>query len=69
AGRGQQPAPPRSPGGAAQTSSGTSRMMNNIANARAAGAQLNRADDAMGDVAGDRWTNREPDLGRSTIPR
>ncbi|WP_280263489.1 hypothetical protein [Nocardia wallacei] len=43
--------------------------MKNIATARAAGASLNRADSAMGDVAGDRWANREPNLGRSTIPR
>ncbi|MGV9676689.1 hypothetical protein ACWDSJ_15540 [Nocardia sp. NPDC003482] len=43
--------------------------MNRITTARAAGAPLGRADDAMGDVAGDRWANRAPDLGRSTIPR
>ncbi|MGV9543700.1 hypothetical protein ACWDSF_20460, partial [Nocardia beijingensis] len=35
----------------------------------AASGGLSRADQAMGDVAGDRWTNRSPDLGRSTIPR
>jgi hypothetical protein len=43
--------------------------MRNIANVRAAGAGLSRADAAMGDIAGDRWANRSPDLGRSTIPR
>ncbi|MFF0497010.1 hypothetical protein ACFYU5_11435 [Nocardia aobensis] len=69
-GGGQQaPASPRAPGGAAAVPSGASRVMNNIATARAAGAHLNRADEAMGDIAGDRWANRAPDLGRSTIPR
>ncbi len=43
--------------------------MNRIANARAAAASLNRGESAMGDIAGDGWGNRSPDLGRSTIPR
>ena len=69
-GGGQQaPASPRAPAGSAPASSGASRAMNNIATARAAGASLNRAEDAAGDIAGDRWANRAPDLGRSTIPR
>ena len=69
-GGGQQPpASPRAPAGSGAVPSGASRAMNNVATARAAGAKLNRADDAMGDVAGDRWANRAPDLGRSTIPR
>jgi hypothetical protein len=40
-----------------------------ISAARAAAGRVNRADMAAGDVAGDRWVNRSPDLGRSTIPR
>ncbi|MQY29001.1 hypothetical protein [Nocardia aurantia] len=61
------------PAGAAATSavaSGASRAMTRITStARAAGAGMNRADSSAGDVAGDRWANRAPDLGRSTIPR
>ncbi|MCX4091156.1 hypothetical protein [Nocardia sp. alder85J] len=61
------------PAGAAAPSavaSGASRAMTRITNtARAAGAAVHRADAAAGDVAGDRWANRAPDLGRSTIPR
>ncbi|MGW5575649.1 hypothetical protein ACWEVD_31000, partial [Nocardia thailandica] len=37
--------------------------------ARAAAGGVQRADQSAGDLAGDRWTNRAPDLGRSTIPR
>jgi len=82
-GGGPRPAPPRgggrggggaaagsgNAGGSGAVQSGPSRIMNNIATARAATASLQRADAAMGDVAGDRWANRSPDLGRSTIPR
>ncbi|NNH71542.1 hypothetical protein HLB23_16995 [Nocardia uniformis] len=49
--------------------SGASRVAGRVASARAATAGVNRAESAMGDMAGDRWTNRSPDLGRSTIPR
>ncbi|MEU7138863.1 hypothetical protein ABZ942_05375 [Nocardia sp. NPDC046473] len=57
------------PGGAAGVPSGATRAAGRIGAARAATSSLNRADQAMGDVAGDRWANRSPDLGRSTIPR
>ncbi|WP_405165414.1 conjugal transfer protein TraG N-terminal domain-containing protein [Nocardia sp. NBC_01499] len=57
------------PGGAAGVPSGAARAAGRIGAARAATSSLNRADQAMGDVAGDRWANRSPDLGRSTIPR
>lgn len=49
--------------------SGASRAAGRMGAARAATSGMNRADESMGDVAGDRWTNRSPDLGRSTIPR
>ncbi|WP_433684289.1 hypothetical protein [Nocardia sp. CA-119907] len=64
-------APPRAsvPQGGAGVPSGASRAAGAIGAARAATAPLTRADEAMGDVAGDRWANRSPDLGRSTIPR
>ncbi|MEV5832278.1 hypothetical protein [Nocardia sp. NPDC052112] len=64
-------APPRAsvPQGGSGVPSGASRAAGAIGVARAATAPLNRADEAMGDVAGDRWANRSPDLGRSTIPR
>ncbi|MFX0576599.1 hypothetical protein ACHQ4I_18805, partial [Nocardia nepalensis] len=63
--------PPRASGpqGGAGVPSGASRAAGVIGAARAATAPLTRADEAMGDVAGDRWANRSPDLGRSTIPR
>lgn len=63
--------PPRASGppGGAGVPSGASRAAGALGAARAATAPLNRADEAMGDVAGDRWANRSPDLGRSTIPR
>lgn len=66
--------PPRGGGGgtaAASPSSGSvpSGAARNMAAARAAAGGTTRADQAMGDVAGDRWANRAPDLGRSTIPR
>ncbi|MBF6463896.1 hypothetical protein IU427_01720 [Nocardia beijingensis] len=57
------------PAGAAGVASGAARTAGRIGAARAASGGLNRAEQAMGDVAGDRWTNRSPDLGRSTIPR
>jgi len=62
-------APPGNAQGTGAAPSGPSRVMNRIATARAATAPLQRANEAMGDVAGDRWANRSPDLGRSTIPR
>ncbi|MEU7764588.1 hypothetical protein AB0B25_05650 [Nocardia sp. NPDC049190] len=70
-GGGQGGAAPRAsgPGGAAGVPSGAGRAAGRIGAARAASGGLNRADQAMGDVAGDRWANRSPDLGRSTIPR
>ncbi|RMI30699.1 hypothetical protein EBN03_21345 [Nocardia stercoris] len=65
--------PPRGPqGGGAPASSqpsGATRVMNNVAAARAATQGLSRAEAGMGDVAGDRWANRAPDLGGNTIPR
>ncbi|MFR9750241.1 hypothetical protein ACL02S_04290 [Nocardia sp. 004] len=78
-----RPTPPRGGGGgqggaaprAAESSgeagvpSGAARAAGRLGAARAASGGLNRADQAMGDVAGDRWANRSPDLGRSTIPR
>lgn len=60
---------PRSSGSAGGVPSGASRVANRMGATRAATAGMTRADQAMGDVAGDRWTNRSPDLGRSTIPR
>ncbi|MEU7629383.1 hypothetical protein AB0C34_05275 [Nocardia sp. NPDC049220] len=70
-GGGQGGAAPRASGpeGAAGVPSGAGRAAGRIGAARAASGGLNRADQAMGDVAGDRWANRSPDLGRSTIPR
>ncbi len=68
-GGGGAAARPAAPAGSGTVASGPARMMNRITTARAAGASLGRADSAMGDVAGDRWANRAPDLGRSTIPR
>ncbi|MEV4234246.1 hypothetical protein AB0J47_03620 [Nocardia sp. NPDC049737] len=70
-GGGAAGAPPRAsvPQGGSGVPSGASRAVGAIGAARAATSPLNRADDAMGDVAGDRWANRSPDLGRSTIPR
>ncbi len=35
----------------------------------ATGGGMRSADSAAGDVAGDNWGNRDPNLGRSTIPR
>ncbi|WP_216898997.1 hypothetical protein [Nocardia alni] len=77
-----RPAPPRGGGGggapaaasSAATGSGpaasqTNRVMNRMARARATTASMQRAESAVGDVAGDTWANRSPDLGRSTIPR
>lgn len=49
--------------------SGASRVANRVAQVRAATASLGKAENTAGDVAGDRWVNRSPDLGRSTIPR
>ncbi|MFE6921169.1 hypothetical protein ACFVAV_09005 [Nocardia sp. NPDC057663] len=71
--RGPAPTPPpRGGGGAAATpSSGAvpSGAARNVVAARAAAGSAARADQAAGDLAGDRWANRSPDLGRSTIPR
>lgn len=60
---------PRSSGSPGGVPSGASRVANRIGAARSATTGMTRADQAMGDVAGDGWTNRSPDLGRSTIPR
>ncbi|WP_245649618.1 conjugal transfer protein TraG N-terminal domain-containing protein [Nocardia shimofusensis] len=49
--------------------SGAATAAGRVGAARAATSGMRRADDSMGDVAGDRWANRSPDLGRSTIPR
>ncbi|MFC9995398.1 hypothetical protein [Nocardia sp. NPDC127526] len=71
-GGGGAAASPAGPGGSGAVPSGASgaaRAANRVAQVRAATSGLNRADAAMGDVAGDRWANRSPDLGRSTIPR
>ncbi|UGT63285.1 hypothetical protein [Nocardia asteroides] len=72
-GAGAAAAPPAArasgPAGAGGVASGASRVAGRVASARAATSGLNRADQAMGDMAGDRWANRSPDLGRSTIPR
>ncbi len=46
------------------------RVSTGVAGAANVGGQAARgANQAAGDVAGDRWVNRSPDLGRSTIPR
>jgi hypothetical protein len=57
------------PQGGAGVPSGAANAAGRIGAARGATSGLTRADQAMGDVAGDRWANRSPDLGRSTIPR
>ena len=72
--RGPAPTPPPRGGGgaaAATPSSGSvpSGAARNVVAARAAAGSASRADQAAGDLAGDRWANRSPDLGRSTIPR
>ncbi|MRH87308.1 hypothetical protein GFY24_07500 [Nocardia sp. SYP-A9097] len=69
-GGGGATASPAGPGSSAAVPSGAARSAaNRVAQVRAATASLNRADAAAGDLAGDRWANRSPDLGRSTIPR
>jgi hypothetical protein len=68
-GGGGNAASPAPANGTGAVQSGPSRVMNRVASARAATAPLQRAEEAMGDIAGDRWANRAPDLGRSTIPR
>ncbi|NEW51664.1 hypothetical protein GV794_07385 [Nocardia cyriacigeorgica] len=68
-GAGEPPRASGGPGGAAGVPSGAAAAAGRIGAARAATAGMSRADQAMGDVAGDRWANRAPDLGRSTIPR
>ncbi|WP_228001589.1 hypothetical protein [Nocardia australiensis] len=70
-GGGAAGSPPRAsgPSGASGVPSGASSAASRIGAARAATGGLTRADEAMGDMAGDRWANRSPDLGRSTIPR
>ncbi|MEV5394573.1 hypothetical protein AB0K56_30045, partial [Nocardia farcinica] len=62
---------PRASGtqGSAGVPSGAAAAAGRIGAARAATSGMRRADESMGDVAGDRWANRSPDLGRSTIPR
>ncbi|MEV6060563.1 hypothetical protein [Nocardia asteroides] len=71
--RGPAPTPPPRGGGGAPAapSSGSvpSGAARNVVAARAAAGSASRADQAAGDLAGDRWANRSPDLGRSTIPR
>ncbi|QIS13497.1 MULTISPECIES: hypothetical protein [Nocardia] len=69
-GGGGQPPRASGPSGASGVPSGAaSRVAGRVSAARAATSGLSRADQIMGDVAGDRWANRAPDLGRSTIPR
>ncbi|WP_280468159.1 hypothetical protein [Nocardia cyriacigeorgica] len=68
-GGGEPPRASGGPAGAAGVPSGAAAAAGRIGAARAATAGMSRADQAMGDVAGDRWANRAPDLGRSTIPR
>ncbi|MFE2955269.1 hypothetical protein [Nocardia tengchongensis] len=62
-------ASPTAQGGGGAVPSGASAVANRVAQARAATASLNKAESTAGDLAGDRWANRSPDLGRSTIPR
>ncbi|APE35774.1 hypothetical protein BOX37_19515 [Nocardia mangyaensis] len=59
-------APPAPSSGSVPSGAGAAR---GVMAARAAAGSASRADQSMGDVAGDRWANRSPDLGRSTIPR
>jgi hypothetical protein len=54
------------PAGAAGAGRSASARINAV---RAGAAAVASADRFMGDLAGDRWVNRSPDLGRSTIPR
>ncbi|MEU4809276.1 hypothetical protein AB0H20_08735 [Nocardia fluminea] len=73
-GNAPRPAPPPRGGGAAPSPTPSSGSVpagaaRNVAVARTAANTTGRADQSMGDVAGDRWANRSPDLGRSTIPR
>ncbi|MFB7716523.1 hypothetical protein ACFVUS_08550 [Nocardia sp. NPDC058058] len=69
-GGGAAAANPSGPGTSGAVPSGAARSAaNRVAQVRAATASLNKADAAAGDLAGDRWANRAPDLGRSTIPR
>ncbi|MFE3192866.1 hypothetical protein ACFXHA_27915 [Nocardia sp. NPDC059240] len=62
-------ASPAAQGGGGAVPSGASRVANRVSQVRAATASLGKAENTAGDVAGDRWVNRSPDLGRSTIPR
>ncbi|MFC6012467.1 hypothetical protein [Nocardia lasii] len=71
-GGGPRPTPPPRGGGAAPPASSASSVpagARNVVAARTAAGGATRSDQSMGDVAGDRWSNRSPDLGRSTIPR
>ncbi|QLY29112.1 hypothetical protein [Nocardia huaxiensis] len=68
-GGGAAAASPSGGGGSGAVPSGAARAANRAAQVRAATSSLNRADEKMGDLAGDTWANRSPDLGRSTIPR
>ncbi|QXQ15796.1 hypothetical protein KV203_09025 [Skermania piniformis] len=78
-GGGGQPAP-RGGGGGGQTAAAAAgaagaaagpagRVAAGVAGANAARSGAGGANQAAGDLAGDRWVNRAPDLGRSTIPR
>ncbi|GGK39780.1 hypothetical protein [Nocardia camponoti] len=74
AGGGPRATPPPRGGGGGTTGSPSSGSVpsgaaRNIAAARAAAGTASRAEQSAGDMAGDRWANRSPDLGRSTIPR
>ncbi|MFD3593649.1 hypothetical protein ACFWU5_13040 [Nocardia sp. NPDC058640] len=76
-GGGPRPTPPPRGGGGgggaaappAASSGSVPAGARNVVAARTAAGGATRSDQTMGDVAGDRWANRSPDLGRSTIPR
>ncbi|MTE14975.1 hypothetical protein [Nocardia aurantiaca] len=68
-GGGAPAASPAAQGGGGAVPSGASRVANRVAQVRAATASLGKAEATAGDLAGDTWANRSPDLGRSTIPR
>ncbi|RJO68382.1 hypothetical protein D5S18_33785 [Nocardia panacis] len=69
AGAGAEAARASGPSGSGGVASSAAKVANRVTQARAATSGMSRADQMMGDVAGDRWANRAPDLGRSTIPR
>lgn len=68
-GRRRPSPPPTGSGGGGAVPSGSSRAANRMNAAQAANAGLRQAEEHMGDTAGDRWSNRSPDLGGNTIPR